>query len=412
MRELRCDDENNYFENLERYYGIMLTLLFWLLVAYILWIYLGYPLFLLVYTFLVRRSHPQEVTGEGTYPTVSMIIPCYNEAAVIEDKIENTLSQQYPMEKLEIIIISDGSTDETVEIAKRYKADNIRVIAREEQSGKTIVQNIAVQEAQGDILVFSDADCLYSENAVAELVSSFSDAKVAGVCGEVQFQERGIKKSVSKEENLFRKYERFIKQMESKLGTTIGFTGAIYAIRSKYFEIMPDELIRDFFTPLFLLNNGLFVCYNPTAVATEVRPINYNGEFVRKKRTILQGLYGMSRVKSLLNPLKSGHIAVSIWSHKILRWFIPMALLGLLVTNVLLVSNSPFFFVTFLVQLMFYGFGFIGWILIATDRYRMSKIFKIPFYFCLVNIASLIALYKYFRKQRIVKWVSSENNQD
>jgi len=336
-------------------------------------------------------------------PTVSFIIACYNEEDIIAEKLKNTLSLDYPMDRMEVLVISDGSTDETVTRAKKTKADNVRVLDRGERTGKTAVQNYGSSLAAGEILVFSDANAFYRPDALRKLIQGFREPRIGGICGEVRFVSSVNKESVAKEEEFYWGYEQFLKRAESRVRSAIGANGAIYAIRKALYEPLPEEIISDLVEPLLLVKNGFSVKYAHDAIAEEEISINYRREYHRKKRIILRSLHGLSFVKELLNPLKYGIFSIQLLSHKLLRWLIPVALIGLFVSNLFLLS-SWFFQVLFLAQLVFYALAGIGWIMQKNQISTGPQIFRLPFYFCLVNLAALSALVLYLQGRNIIVW--------
>ena len=333
-----------------------------------------------------------------------MIISCYNEASVIAGKIKNTLQLDYPEELLQILVMSDGSSDETADRARGAGKSRIEVVEFGVRQGKTAVQNRAVERATGEILVFSDANAMYEPDAVKNLVRDFSDPKVAGVCGEVQFQSDSHERSVGEEEEVYWGYEQFLKRNESQASSAIGANGAIYAIRQNQYELLPDEIISDLVEPLMQVVKGYRITYNPSAIAKEGIGINYLKEFHRKRRIILRSWHGMSYVSSLLNPLKSGIFSLQLWSHKILRWLMPVGLIALFFSNLFLLDSGFVYQVIFGFQLFFYGLSIGGWIIHERFDSRGGKLFRLPFYFCLVNAAALSALFSFIRGKNIILW--------
>lgn len=331
---------------------------------------------------------------------VSVIISCFNEETQIAAKLENTLELDYPNRHLEIIVISDGSTDRTVEVARQYENQGVRVIDEQARQGKTAVQNQAVDLARNEIIIFSDADVIYQPDAVQKLVRHFRDDSVAGVGGEVLFTTE-VEYSVSPQENLFRRYEKYIKRLENRFGNLIGFTGAIYAVRKSAYIPLPGAIISDFIESLVLAQAGYTLRYDPEAIAVESVENNYQNEYLRKMRTILRGLNGIKTIRSVLNPVKNGMLAFQVISHKLCRWGVPVFLISLFISNLFLLG-SPWFNGVFLVQILLYLFAILGWLFRTTDK--KTRIFSVPFYFVIVNFAALMAIIRFVSGKNIIAW--------
>lgn len=386
----------------------MMLILFYFLFALVLWVYLGYPIFLfLMGVWSIKINKENNIiydVSNDQLPKVSVIISCYNEDSVIGEKIDNTLNINYPSGLLEIIIISDGSTDKTVEIAKSYKDENLRVYARAKNEGKTAVQNYAAMQAKGDILVFTDADAFLKEDSLIKIVTSFKTNNVAGVGGEVIFKSE-TDESIGSQENLFRKYEVLIKKLENRYGNLIGFTGAIYAIRKNNYIYLRNEEISDFIESVKLSMNGYKIIYEPSVIAIEKVEYDYRKEYHRKMRTILRGLHSIRNNYHVINPFKYGMLSIQIISHKLLRWFVPIALLGLFICSLLQMNQQVLIFSTFILQVIFYFMALIGWVLQKFSSPHSNKLIDTSFYFCLVNFASFMAIYNFLRGKNIIRWI-------
>ncbi|MCF7805439.1 MAG: glycosyltransferase family 2 protein [Candidatus Marinimicrobia bacterium] len=345
----------------------------------------------------------EQLDSPESLPSISLIIACYNEEGIIERKIENTLALEYPKDLLEVLVISDGSTDNTVSIARKMEESHIRVYDRVRREGKTAVQNVGAEIATGEILVFSDANALYVPDALKQAVKKFKDPKVAGICGEVKFVSTAQAESVSQEEEFYWGYEQFLKRVESKVSSVIGANGAIYAIRKNLYDPLRNDIISDLVEPLLLVKKGFQVKYEQKAVAIEEISIGYRKEFQRKSRIILRSLHGVAFVSNLLNPFKYGIFSIQLWSHKLLRWLVPLVLGVMFLSNLLLISSGTFM-ALFLVQILFYALAGIGWAVQKNSFATDIWFFRLPFYFCLVNLAALSALIQYVRGKNIVTW--------
>jgi len=370
--------------------------IFWIAFSIIIYFSIGYFLVLII---ISRFRKVRLKIREDYLPRVSLIIAAFNEEKIIEEKIKNSLSLNYPQDKLEVIVASDASTDQTDEIARGYQNQGIILYRQDEHLGKTNVQNGAVEMAQGEILVFSDATGMYDKDAIRKLVRSFADLNVGCCCGELRYvtgQEKG-----EEGEGVYWKYERFIKKMESRINSLSGVNGAIYALRKNLYIPLPPDVISDFVEPLEIFKNGHRVIYEKEALCFEKSSKGITAEFRRKVRIIVRGLRGLAFEKALLNPLKYGLMSFQLISHKLLRWFLPLFLITLILANFFLIS-SPFFLVLFWLQIILYLFAFLGFVL---DKFNVEfKLFYLPLYFCTINLAALVALVKFAKGEKKVVW--------
>ncbi|MFQ5750685.1 MAG: glycosyltransferase family 2 protein [bacterium] len=340
-------------------------------------------------------------------PPVTLIISAYNEEKIIASKIENALSLDYPKERFEIIVVSDCSTDKTDEIVRKYLSLDVKLLRQNERYGKTEGINKAVHNASGDIIIFSDANAIYEKNAIRELVRNFNDQTIGCVTGEARYIERW-KTSSERSESLYWKYEIFLKTLESDIGSMVGGDGAIYAIRKELFEELQPSDINDFVNPLQIIVKGFRGVYEPEAVCYEETADSLLKEFKRKRRIINRSWNGLFRVKEVLNPLKVGFFAIEIISHKLLRWLIPFFLLSLFFANLGLVGprHAILYTVSLLLQCAFYLLSYLGYL----RKDQTSFIFYMPYYFCLVNTASMIGIIQYFMGSVITVWSPERGN--
>ena len=371
---------------------MVFEIFFLLSLLLIIYAYAGYPLILLV----VVRFRDFSLKREDICPTVSVIIAVYNGEKVIRGKLENTLSMNYPKEKLQVIVASDCSTDKTQEIIMKYRHRGVNLLVLPERQGKTTAENRAIKEALGEILVFTDASTLLEKDAIREMIKNFADPRVGCVSGEDksvnQYNPRLI---VS--EGVYVRYEMFLRRLESLTHSLVGASGCLYATRRELCIELPAHITRDFFTPLHAREKGFFTISEPGAIAyvkaIESQPV----EFGRKIRTITGGLSVLFYKKALLNPIKYGLYAVILIHHKLLRWLVPFFLLTGLLTNLLLLGTTKLFFWFFIMQMMLYLFALIG--LIQSQTGRLYRIFSVPLYFLMINIATLVSWWKLITNQ-------------
>jgi cellulose synthase/poly-beta-1,6-N-acetylglucosamine synthase-like glycosyltransferase len=374
--------------DIERKLRLIVASLFWFFSALVAYLYVGYPAFLAVLARFFPRKNPDR---ERFSPRTSLLISAFNEAQVIGDKIENSLALEYPQGLLEIIVISDCSTDGTDEIADRYRPRGVRLLRQSKRLGKTEGLNLAVPQAKGDILVFSDANAIYQLDAVRQLVAHFADQQVGYVVGNARYVEAQGKAASAESEGLYWKLETWLKQKESAFGSVVGGDGAIYAIRRELFAPLRPTDINDFLNPLQIAARGYRGVFEPRAVCFEEAGESFDKEFRRKVRIVSRSLNAVLRAPRVLLPWVQPRHWFALVSHKVLRWFIPVFLILAFICSALLLDSLVYRIVLGM-QILFYTFAFAGWIL---ERNAKSlKIFYLPYYFCLVNSASLLGMFK------------------
>lgn len=372
---------------------IALEVVFWLLILLLSSIYICYPVLCLVYAKIKEKPVTK---GDNFYPFVTLIISAYNEGKHIENKLKNTLNLNYPQKKLEVIVASDGSTDKTNDIAKRFESDKVILLDFKNNRGKTACQNDAVKHAKGDILVFSDANAMYNENAIIKLVGNFNDPFVGCVCGELRYIEES---GSTHGEGLYWRYEQFLKKMESKIGSVLGANGSIYAVKKDLYIPLSPEIISDFVEPLKIAEKGFRVVYEPEAVSYELLSNSIQDEFGRKVRIINRSYQGLLSVKYLLNPFRYGLLSIMLLSHKLLRWYAWAFLLLILGLNIVLVKESTIYVILLLMQVVFYLLALLGF-----SFKKLWKPLRLPAYFCMVNYASFKGILMYYMGSRFVSW--------
>lgn len=373
--------------------------LFWFSFSLIFIVYFGYPLFLYILTLFKRKP----IDKRDVTPFITLVIPAHNEEAVIEDKLKNALALNYPKDRLEIIVVSDCSNDRTEEIVKAYTEQNVKLLIQRERKGKMEGLNNAIPKAKGEIIVFTDASTIFDKNAVKKLVHNFNDERIGCVSGNFSYiSSKGPNAEVGG--NLYTKYEMSLWNMESKLQSLLVTCGAIYAIRKSIFSPINPILADDFVNPINAAAKGYGIVYEPEAMATEKVIVDTNGEFSRKARTISQGyvaFINMLRVILSLGPIRSIQYIV----HKFLRWLIPLYLITLFVSNAFLL-NIRFYGSIFALQVIFYTFAIFGYWL--EEKKIKINIFSVPFYFCLINTASLMGLFIALRGKQTGIWEKAE----
>ena len=372
------------------------VILFWSALALIIYTYGLFPVVLFFRSLVFRRAYK----SDRITPHVSMIIAAHNEADVIGTKIENILALDYPKNRLEVLIASDGSDDKTADIVSGYNNKIVKLLALPRQ-GKAPALNAAVAEAKGEILIFSDANSIYATDAIRALVRPFADTTVGGVAGNQVYLSKKDKSHASVGEKSYWNFDRRLKLLQSKAGSTTSATGAIYAIRRKLFQAVPSGVTDDFVTSTRVIAQGYRLVFAPDAIAYEPAAETNGNEFKRKVRVITRGLRAVLVMRELLNPIHFGFYSLQLFSHKVLRRLVVFPLLIVLTMSPFLWSLGPFYKCFVSVQLLFYSFAIWG---VFGNVFKKNKLMSIPFYFCLVNIAAFLATLNLIRGHQIDRW--------
>ncbi len=375
-----------------------MLIIFWGSVFTLFYIYLGYPILL----WLIRRINGENPVRKSRFePDVTLIISAYNEAESIRQKIENSLALNYPSEKLEILIVSDASSDETDQIVSEYAYQGVTLVRMKERRGKTFGLNHAVSIARGDVIVFSDANAFYEPDSVRCLAENFSDPEVGYVTGASRYIQK--KQSFGGwSENLYWNYDLEIKQIESELGSMVGADGAMYAIRRMLYTPLKPQDINDFLNPLQIIAKGYRGIFEPSAICHETTVSRFGEEYRRKVRIVSRSLRSLMQMSVLLNPFRFGFYAIELFSHKLLRWFTPLFIFGIALSNIGLWSEGGIYQWIGAAQLVCYALALTGFLL-SSAGVRL-RIFFLPYYFCLMNLASLHAIWKSARGQVQATW--------
>lgn len=368
--------------------------LFWLSLGFILYTYLGYPILVVILAALKnKRIRKKPIT-----PKVSLLITAYNEEGVIRDKIENSFRLDYPRDSLEIVVVSDGSTDRTNEIVKEYSGQGVILHEYPSNSGKVSALNKSIPEVKGEILVFTDTSSMLSSDSIRELTSNFADSSVGCVTGD--YIVLGKKEAaLGEEEDFYWKYETFIKEKETRIGSILGAHGSLYAIRKELYSFPEDRIINDdYWIPMEIIKRRYRAIYEPKAVATEVAEMM--GGFSRRLRIAVGNYQQLFLLKSLFKPFR-GWLILQFFSHKVLRLVVPWFFVTLLVSNFFL---RGMFYLAFLsLQLVFYGLAFWGMKLHHKKGIEI-RLVKLPYYLCMINCSFLIGLCRFLRYGGRVTW--------
>lgn len=377
---------------------VLITLVCLLMPVYV---YIGYPLLLVI---MSKLAQPKLVDRKAITPKVSFIVSCYNEADVIVEKINNCLNLDYPKDLIEFVFISDGSTDGTDELIREHGDERTKLVRQEGRLGKTCGLNLGVPETAGDIIIFSDANAMYEAQAIHKLVRNFNDEKVGYVVGAALYTDSG-ETSAAQSEDVYWRYEIYLKKIESSLHSVVGGDGAIYAIRRHLYEPLDREDINDFVNPLQIIAKGYRGIFDEEAICYEQTAGDFDKEGKRKKRIVNRSFTALMRNKVVMNPFKCGFYSVEIISHKLLRWLIPFFLLagGAGVLGLAL-AKVQFFQFVLLLGIMGMWFIMLGYKLKSKES--CSGILLYPYYFYLVNKSALQGVIESLRGRVQVTWAT------
>lgn len=365
--------------------------IFWVSLTLLTYSYAGYPILLLC---ICRSTGIRASESEPVEPSVSIVMPVFNEENVIAEKINNLLSLRYPNEKFEILIVSDASSDKTAEIVKSFRNEGVRLLELEKRTGKAGALNLGLADADGEVVVFTDASILLEPDALAEIVKPFQDPRIGCVSGEDHIDG-------GSGEGFYGRYELFLRNMESRAGSIVGASGCFYAQRRDLASGFKPGTAPDFHSVLETVEKGYraITCRKARGYMGSVK--SAKGEFRRKIRTLLRGITTLMVWKHLLNPGRYGLFAISLWSHKVLRWFGGVLLLNILCANIALAAN-PIYMAALILQIGFYLSAVFG----LNGKWKLAnRIYvRIPFFFCYANIATMVAVARFVKGDRQEIW--------
>ncbi|HKR66196.1 MAG TPA: glycosyltransferase family 2 protein [Thermoanaerobaculia bacterium] len=373
-----------------------MTIVFAISLAVCVYIYFGYPALLWV----LSRVHARPVLEGEVFPRATFIIPAYNEERNIAAKLANTLSLDYPEDRIEVLVVSNGSTDATNEIVRHWGDRRVELIALE-RPGKMEALNEGARRATGDILVFTDADFLLDEHTLRELARKFNDREVGGVCGARKSgMERGGD-ATGEGEGLYARWDKWQKVRESRIGSVFAADGLLYAIRRHlYVPITDPAQADDIAISARVPLQGYRLLFEPKATAWEHATVEAAGEFRRKMRVTNHSVRALLNLGSAL--FTSGFYSVELLSHKLIRHFVPFFLIPLLISSAFLEWRVPFY-----AQLAFYTLAILG-ALLRNHRLGRSRVFTVPYYFTFVNAAAFAGILSMLHGERTAAWQSRQ----
>jgi len=381
-------------------------IIFWILLITTIYSYFGYPFLLLLLNGIFRMFRTNTLPSkQSEWPEVTLFIAAYNESDFVHSKVKNTLSLDYPKEKLHQIWVTDGSDDDTVEKLQQYP-NEVTIYHQPARQGKTGAINRGMHYVKTPFVIFSDANSMLNKQAVKNIIDAFSDPKTGCVAGEKRIKTNGKNSAVNAGEGIYWKYESLIKTWESKLNSAMGAAGELFAIRNKLFSpIKKDTILDDFTISMQIAKKGYRIAYSPDAYATESASININEEFKRKVRIAYGGFQTLFRQTSLLNIFKHPLLTFQYFSHKVLRWiFIPFAIFLLLIVNFFLFINNsdPVYIYLFIAQAILYVLALAG--LIMQNTNLGFKWLFTPYYLFMMNYSTILGFIRFLKKKQSVNW--------
>ncbi|MEN8007872.1 MAG: glycosyltransferase [Candidatus Krumholzibacteriota bacterium] len=382
----------------------MLSTIFFICVLMLVYIYAGYPLLARLLGSLVRHRVWSAEPGEHL-PSVTVLIAAYNEAAHIEATVRNKLTQDYPADKLNIIVVSDESDDGTDGIVTGIDNPRVRLIRQEPRAGKTSALNLAMPEATGEVIVFSDANSLYAPDTLKNLVAPLADPKVGYVTGRMVY--KAPDGSLTGEGcSAYMRYENNLRAWETDLGSIVGVDGGVDAMRREIYRPMNADQLPDFVQPLAVREQGYRVVYEPRALLYEDALAEADDEFRMRVRVSLRAFHALKDKAALLNPFAYGLFAWQLWSHKLLRYMAFLFFAGALASNLALMFGpeySPFWSLLLLGQAFFYTMARYGQTMNSHGQ-QPPRLVGLIYYLCVLNLASARAFWQFLQGRKQVTW--------
>jgi glycosyltransferase involved in cell wall biosynthesis len=370
---------------------------FWISIGFIVYTLAGYQALLWVASKFRRREHVQA----NMMPLVSVIIVAHNAEAIIGDKILNTLAVDYPPEKLEILVGSDGSTDSTVEIVRSFANRGVRLVESAERLGKHHLQMLALDISRGEILVFTDASIRIEPKVLSKMTGHFADPSVGSVCSVDEIYEP---KAGWKGEHFYVSGEMGLRQLEAQVGSLVSLSGALFAVRRRASQGWHPDMSSDFFLALHTVEQGYHAVIDPECRARLGMVKSQKEELGRKVRTIVHGLVVLYAHLHLLNVFRYGIFSWQLMSHKLFRWMLPFAFLGALVSNFFLWNAGIIYRIFLFMQLAGYLAGLLS---TAGGALARSAVFKLAGFIVMGNVATLVAWWKFCRGEKLAVWEPS-----
>lgn len=386
-----------------------MIIIFWISIFLIVYTFVGYGfvLYLLVKIKAVFKK-PFIFRQNELLPTVTVLIAAYNEEDIIDEKVENTLNLNYPKDKIQLIFITDGSSDQTAAKIGRYTG--VTLLHDDVRAGKMAAIKRAIPYIKGEITVFTDANTFLNADAVKELVKHYQNPKVGAVAGEKRILVEETADASSAGEGFYWKYESKLKKWDYELYSNVGAAGELFSIRTALYQpVESDTIIDDHMIAMRIAEKGYIIAYEPEAYAMETASADVKEELKRKIRIAAGGIQSVLRLKQAANPFHNPLFTFQYISHRVLRWTItPFLLILVFILNgiIALTSDSFFYQSLFAMQILFYGLSLVG-LYFERKNIRVKALF-IPYYFCVMNYAVLAGIVRYYKKNQSAAWEKSK----
>lgn len=379
-------------------------IVFWVSFSIIFYSYIGYGILLYVLVGIKKIFRGKTITDSIYEPSVTLVVAAYNEEDFILKKIRNTEELDYPSEKLQVIFITDGSSDNTTDLIRQNS--RFELLHQQERRGKVAAMNRAIHFVKAPIVIFCDANTLLNRECIKEIVKHYANEKVGAVAGEKKISDSSENKAVTAGEGLYWKYESLLKKLDAELYSVVGAAGELFSVRTELFEKTgEDVIIEDFVQSLKVCIKGFVVKYEPKAFAIESASLSMRDEQKRKVRISAGAFQAMVILKELFNVFKYPLLSFQFISHRVLRWTIcPVAIIVLLLSNLILVRmGAGQIYTGFLfLQLLFYILAIAGWY--YANRNIKVKLFFIPYYFLFMNLSVFQGFARFIQKKQTVLW--------
>ena len=385
-------------------------IMFWISFAIVFYAFLGYGIILYVMVKVKRLVVASKKITSFFEPDITLVIPCFNEADILISKINNCKKIDYPLKKLSVVFITDGSTDNSKEILQNYP--EIKMLHESRRAGKAAAENRAMKFITTPFVIFSDANTMLNAQAVKNIVRHFDDAKVGCVSGEKRIITDVADTASASAEGIYWKYESLLKRLDSELNSAVGAAGELVAFRTSLYKNLPeDTLLDDFMQSMQIAADGYKIVYEPNAYAMETASVNVKEELKRKVRICAGGWQSIYRLSGKLTFIKTPLLFFQYISHRVLRWTVtPFLLIAMFLLNLMMVLKGDIFFnLVMITQLLFYAAAFIGFIL-ENKKIRFKPVF-VPYYFLIMNYAVLAGLKKYLMGQQKSTWEKSRRKE-
>jgi len=382
-----------------------MKIILWISLFIVFYTYLGYGilLYLLVRLKRIFKGRKEIIADWEHLPDLTLVVAAYNEADLMEEKILNTLQLRYPADKLQLLFVTDGSTDSSPEVISRYP--QIKLMHSPERRGKINAVHRAMKEVHTHVVVFTDANTFLNQDALVNIASHYADPKVGAVSGEKRVKVEDVSDATAGE-GFYWKYESTLKKWDSELYSVVGAAGELFSVRNDlYAPVYTDTILDDFMISMLIAQKGYRIVYEPSAYATENSSENIKEELKRKIRIAAGGIQSIVRLPKLLNPFAFPVLSFQYISHRVLRWTItPFLMILAFLLNIVIVSKEggALYTALLLCQVLFYGLAFLGWL---TQQWKIKvKVFFIPYYFCVMNYAVFAGMIRYFGKKQSAAW--------